>query len=182
MSSNTVAIRCRAVQSADLTTDFTDQAAVLIQRLVADGAALGWTAPPSRAEVADLVWEVVDDGPGDASFVVAEVGDEIAGLGFWRRYLRPTYRPHADLEKVAVSPDFQGRGLAHEIVRRLVDSARDAGIEMLTLDFRGDNAAAERLYASHGFREYGRLPGFVAPGEGQRYDRVMQVLDLRPTA
>ncbi|MDF8265154.1 GNAT family N-acetyltransferase [Luteipulveratus flavus] len=179
MSSNALAIRCHVLESADLTTDLTDAAALLLQRLVADGAALGWTAPPGRAEVADLLWELVDDSPQDASLVVAMVGDDLAGFGFWRRYIRPTYRPHADLEKLAVAKEFQRRGIARALVTELARTAREAGVEMLTLDFRGDNEGAERLYVSCGFREYGRLEEFVAPDAEHRYDRVLHVLDLR---
>ncbi|AKU18538.1 hypothetical protein VV02_01410 [Luteipulveratus mongoliensis] len=175
-----MAIRCHTVENHHLTTDFTDQAAILLQTLVADGAALGWTSPPSRAEVADLLWEVVDDGPKDARLVIASVDDRLAGMGFWRRYLRPTYRPHADLEKVAVSLDFRRRGVARSLVEELVLTATDAGVEMLTLDFRGDNLGAEQLYLSCGFREYGRLPHFVAPDDVHRLDRVLHVRDLRP--
>ena len=60
----------------------------------------------------------------------------------------------------------------------LISSAADAGIEILTLDFRGDNERAARLYQSVGFAEYGRLPGFVAFGAA-RYDRVLYARDLR---
>ncbi|MEU0063801.1 GNAT family N-acetyltransferase, partial [Streptomyces albidoflavus] len=60
----------------------------------------------------------------------------------------------------------------------LVADAREAGVEVLTLDARGDNEGALRLYRSLGFTEYGRLPGFVAVGE-RRYDKVFCMLDLR---
>ncbi|RNI20276.1 hypothetical protein EFY87_15085 [Flexivirga caeni] len=49
----------------------------------------------------------------------------------------------------------------------------------MTLDFRGDNERAERLYLSEGFREYGLLRGFVAPDAGRRLDMVLHVQDLR---
>ena len=49
---------------------------------------------------------------------------------------------------------------------------------MLTLDVRGDNAAALHLYRSLGFAGYGRLKDFVAVGS-RRYDTVFYALDLR---
>jgi ribosomal protein S18 acetylase RimI-like enzyme len=64
------------------------------------------------------------------------------------------------------------------LVSALVSDARDAGIEVLTLDFRGDNVRAQHLYESLGFTEYGRLPDFVAFGD-RRYDMVMFMLDFR---
>lgn len=60
----------------------------------------------------------------------------------------------------------------------LIADARETGIEVLTLDARGDNTTALHLYRSLGFTEYGRLPDFVAVGE-HHYDKVFQMLDFR---
>lgn len=60
----------------------------------------------------------------------------------------------------------------------MIADARRAGVEVLTLDARGDNSDAVRLYRSLGFTEYGRLPDFVAVGE-RRYDKVFYMLDFR---
>jgi len=115
---------------------------------------------------------------GDACLTAAWAGAGLAGLGYWRRYARPTYRPHADIQKVAVAPDCQGHGVGRLLMTELIGSAARAGIEVLTLDFRGDNDRAARLYRSLGFTEYGRLPRFVAVGNA-RYDRVLYARDLR---
>lgn len=60
----------------------------------------------------------------------------------------------------------------------MIADAREEGIEVLTLDARGDNTNALLLYRSLGFTEYGRLHGFVAVCE-RRYDKVFYMLDLR---
>lgn len=147
--------------------------------LVRDGAPLGWIDPPSFAEIATLLGGVVADAEkGDAGLVVARADGELAGLGYWRRYTRPTNRPHADLERVAVAGKAQGNGVGRALTTALVDGARAAGIEVLTLDARGDNATALGLYRSIGFTEYGRLPDFVAVGQ-RRYDKVFYMIDLR---
>lgn len=151
----------------------------MFAELVREGAALGWTAPPSLSEVAELVESLSASPADEACAVIAEMDHEVAGFGYWRRYQRPTHRPHADLEKMAVGRSFAGAGLGRRLLRELVEQARVARIEQLTLDFRGDNQAAECLYLSEGFKEYGRLPGFVAPAEGHRLDKVFHVLDLR---
>ena len=88
---------------------------------------------------------------------------------------------HADLERVAVRSDAQGAGWAGHSTAMLVEQARAAGIEQLTLDLRGDNAAALHLYESLGFRVYGRLPEFVAV-DRDRFEKVFCVLDLRTRA
>lgn len=154
----------------------------MLGQLVQEGAALGWTEPPPSAEISELLTELTT-GPADETCVVVEKGrDEVIGFGYWQRYERPTHRPHADLEKLAVDPSYAGAGLGRRLLRTLIEQARLAGVEQLTLDFRGDNQAAEHLYLSEGFREYGRLPDFVAPTKDRRLDKVFHVLDLRNSA
>lgn len=161
---------------------FAGEAHRILADLVAGGAALGWVEPPGPDEVARLLDGVVDAvRAGDAALRAAYLGDRLAGLGYWQRYARPTHRPHADLEKLAVAAGAHGHGLGRALTAALVEDARRAGIEVLTLDARGDNARALRLYASLGFTEYGRLPRFVAVGE-RRYDKVFCMRDLRTPA
>ncbi|WP_407559907.1 GNAT family N-acetyltransferase [Streptomyces sp. 184] len=163
-----------------LAADFPAAAHRILAALVRDGAALGWVDPPGPAEVAALLDDVLAAArAGDAALRAAYLGDRLLGLGYWLRYTRPTHRPHADLEKLAVAADAHGRGIGRALTAALVADARAAGIEVLTLDARGDNGSALRLYRSLGFTEYGRLPGFVAVGE-RRYDKVFHMLDLRP--
>ncbi|MBW8805665.1 MAG: GNAT family N-acetyltransferase [Catenulisporales bacterium] len=156
-----------------------DAAHAILADLVASGAALGWVDPPSKPEIGVLLEQVCASArAGDGALWLAYAGSRLAGLGYWLRYARPTHRPHADLEKVAVAVDAQGSGIGRLLTTALMDSARTAGIEVLTLDARGDNANALHLYRTLGFREYGRLPAFVAVGE-RRYDKVFYMVDFR---
>jgi ribosomal protein S18 acetylase RimI-like enzyme len=159
--------------------DVVDAAQAILAELVAGGAALGWVDPPSKAEIAELMAKVsAASRAGDGALRLAYSGKRLVGLGYWLRYERPTHRPNADLEKLAIASDAQGLGVGRLLTAALVDSAREAGIEILTLDARGDNTNALHLYRTLGFREYGRLPGFVAVGE-RRYDKVFYMLDFR---
>lgn len=171
----------RIVPLEDDTLDATAVAQLtdLLAELVRGDAALGWVDPPGTEEIEQLLQSLLAHESGDAHAVVAFVEGEVAGFGYWIRYPRPTHRPHADLEKLAVGPRFGGQGLGRALLRELIAGARAAGIEQLTLDLRGDNTRAEKLYLSEGFREYGRLREFVAPGDGRRLDKVLHVLDLR---
>jgi ribosomal protein S18 acetylase RimI-like enzyme len=151
----------------------------LLAGLVADGAALGWVDPPTLHEVSALLGDVASAArSGDAAIRGVYLDDRLAGFGYWRRYARPTHQPHADLEKLAVAPAAQRRGIGRRLTEALIADARAARIEVLTLDLRGDNDAAWSLYRSLGFEEYGRLRRFVAAGE-RRYDKVFLALDLR---
>lgn len=160
---------------------FGAQAHRILAELVAQGAALGWVEPPGPEEVTELLERLVAAvRAGDAALRAAYLGPRLVGLGYWQRYARPTHRPHADLEKIAVAPGIHGRGIGRALTAALIEDARTAGIEVLTLDARGDNERALGLYASLGFTEYGRLPDFVAVGE-RRYDKVLCMLDFRRT-
>ncbi|GAA2677630.1 hypothetical protein GCM10010400_45860 [Streptomyces aculeolatus] len=163
----------------DLPARFPADDSRILAALVRDAAALGWVDPPSPAEVAALLDDVHAAVRAAEAALRAPYDDaRLLGVGYWLRYARPTHRPHADLEKLAVAADAHGRGVGRALAAALVADARAAGIEVLTLDARGDNDSALGLYRSLGFTEYGRLPGFVAVGE-RRYDKVFCMLDLR---
>ncbi|MFI1739447.1 GNAT family N-acetyltransferase [Streptomyces sioyaensis] len=163
----------------ELAADFAAAAHRILADLVGGGAPLGWVEPPGSDEVAALMDRVLRAArDGDGALRAAYAGRRLVGLGYWLRYARPTSRQHADLEKLAVAPETHGRGVGRALTAALVADARDAGIEVLTLDARADNTRALRLYRSLGFREYGRLPDFVAMG-GRRYDKVFYMRDFR---
>ncbi|SDS65342.1 Ribosomal protein S18 acetylase RimI [Brevibacterium siliguriense] len=155
------------------------QVTSLLGRLVDGGAALGWVSAPATAEIGELVERLAAGTvAGEAAAAIARSGDEITGFAFWHRYTRPTFRPHVDIEKVAVAPEAQGRGVGKGLMEALIRAAHRRGTEVITLDLRGDNAAAIGLYESLGFTRYGRLPDFVAVGQ-ERFDTLLYSLDLR---
>ncbi|MFB6437123.1 GNAT family N-acetyltransferase [Streptomyces sp. NPDC056411] len=173
------------LDAAQLTADperaagFAAAAHRILADLVGAGASLGWTEPPGADEVAELVGRVLRAArAGDGALRAAYLGPRLVGLGYWLRYARPTSRQHADLEKIAVSSEVHGRGIGRSLTSTLIADAREAEIEVLTLDTRADNTRALGLYRSLGFCEYGRLPDFVKMG-GRRYDKVFSMLDLR---
>jgi ribosomal protein S18 acetylase RimI-like enzyme len=163
----------------ELEAEFAGSAHRILADLVRGGAALGWVEPPSRDEVAELLARVITAvRAGDGGLRAAYLDRRLVGLGYWLRYARPTHRPNADLEKIAVDTAVHGRGIGRALTAALIADARRAGIEVLTLDARGDNTKALKLYESLDFTEYGRLPDFVAVGE-RRYDKVFCMLDFR---
>ena len=55
------------------------------------------------------------------------------------------------LANVGVHPDYQRRGIAHELLRASLDMARQRGASRVILQVNCDNEAALRLYDRHGF-------------------------------
>lgn len=160
--------------------DDAEQITELFAGLVSGGAALGWVEPPGSAAITDLLDGLAADVAVDdacVSIARSESG-RVVGIAYWTRYSRPTYRPHVDIEKVAVDPRAQHAGVGRGLMNALIASARDIGVEVMTLDLRDDNVRAIALYRSLGFERYGLLKDFVAVGD-QRYDKHLFALDLR---
>jgi len=79
-------------------------------------------------------------------YLVAYVGDIMAGYGGLM-----FSGEDAHVTNVAVDPDFQGRGVATEIMLDLCTIARDRGCTAMTLEVRHTNVAAQNLYRRFGF-------------------------------
>lgn len=170
-------LTCAGLNEADR-----QQLTSLLSRLVEAGSALGWVEAPTLEEITHLLARLAADvDAGEASAAIARDGEEIIGFAYWTRYARPTHRPHVDIEKVAVAPAAQGRGVGRRLMRGLIAAARQQHTEVITLDLRGDNTAAIGLYESLDFVRCGVLPGFVAVGD-KRYDTHIYTLDLRGAA
>lgn len=110
--------------------------------------------------------------------VLAWDGDRLVGSGSWSRQRAAVLGQNAEVRKVMVHPDARGRGVGRAVTAALVEDARAAGVELLTLDCRGNNHGALRLYAGLGFVVSGRRPDAIAVGE-HRFDQVLLHLDLR---
>lgn len=156
-----------------------DAAHRVVQGVMELGGAVGWVHVPDRAETAAWLDEIAAEvAAGRTRAALVSTGGELAAIGRWTWYAKPAVAVNAEVLQVMVHPGARGQGLATLLVGALVDDARSAGVETLTLDVRGNNHAAMALYEAHGFAVAGRLPDFVAVGD-ERWDRVIYRLDLR---
>ena len=127
----------------DCTTDLS-ALVPLVQAVAATGGAVGWLQVPPPQEVTAWASGLIDQG---TSLLLATEGAGAVGCGAWTRMAGPVLWNVASVSKVMTHPDARGRGVADAVVARLVASARSAGVELLTLDARGNNHGALRLYA-----------------------------------
>ena len=148
----------------------------LVQAVAATGGAVGWMEVPPPHEVDAWLDGLLGDG---ARLVTAYDGSGVlVGSGAWRRHGVAPMRQAAEVTKVMTHPQARGSGVGRAVVEALVGDARAAGIEMLTLECRGNNHGAMRVYAAVGFVVTGRRPDLIAVGD-ERFDQVLMHLDLR---
>lgn len=96
-----------------------------------------------------------------STFLVALIGGEVVGYaGFW------TIVDEAHITTVAIHPDHRRMGLGRRLVRELLERAKAAGIQCVTLEVRRGNEAATKLYLQMGFQEVAIRRGYY-PDNGE---------------
>lgn len=106
---------------------------------------------------------------GSAQVLVATDGGSILGSAvlFFRRG-----SSLARLYSLASVPEARGRGIGAALLDAAEHAASERGCRALRLEVRTDNAAAIRLYESHGFRRIGCRPGYYEDGaDAWRYEK-----------
>ena len=79
---------------------------------------------------------------------------------------------------MTVSKANWNQGIGSMLMERLIQYAKDNGIELIYLEVRKDNAAAIHLYEKFGFRQTGTLPAYFKIGN-EYIDFISMCLDLR---
>ena len=151
----------------------------VLHAVVAAGGAVGYlTPPPLSVTEAWLSGTLGAVRAGDAALALGVVDGRVEAMGMWhRRGPEPIFAHSADVTKVMAHPAARGLGLGGLVVSGLVERARAAGLETLTLGVRGNNHGTIDLYRSLGFVEWGRLPNVIEVG-ADRYDDVRMYLPL----
>jgi ribosomal-protein-alanine N-acetyltransferase len=80
------------------------------------------------------------------SFVVAELDGQIVGYEWCE-----IYRKHAHLARLAVHPDYQGRGIGAQLLYQAIIDTLSRGINLMTLNTQEDNTRSHTLYKRFDF-------------------------------
>ena len=81
----------------------------------------------------------------------------------------------AHLNLLAVEPDYRRCGIGRGLITWLEESARVAGVQIISLEVRSSNHRALRFYAELGYRETGVIPGYYSGVD----DATLLARDLR---
>ncbi len=86
------------------------------------------------------------------------------GLAFARWRVVPSIQ-EAELLRIAVLPEAQGKGLGRDLLQASQDRLLAEGIDTLHLEVRVSNSPARRLYERLGWRETGLRAKYYRDGE-----------------
>lgn len=94
--------------------------------------------------------EIQNLGLSHPVVVVDEEADRVAGyIIYW------VIRDEAQINNIAVHPDYRRRRIAENMLRRVLDALKNEGIQFVTLEVRAGNAGARALYDKLGFKPIG---------------------------
>ena len=111
----------------------------------------------------DSEFEQSIDSSARTAFVLGAFdGDSLVGICRFQQEGRGKTQHRGGLQSMYVRPACAGRGIGRLLVQQAVAEAfADPAIQLIMLGVVADNAAANRLYESLEFEEYGRLPNYL---------------------
>lgn len=99
------------------------------------------------------------DNPIGRYLVIMDGQKVIAYGGFW------VVPPEANINNIAVAPDYRGRGISKILMDELIAMAKLEGAKELYLEVRSSNRVAQNLYRSLGFKMIGLRNGYYVDTE-----------------
>ncbi|MHA7242208.1 ribosomal protein S18-alanine N-acetyltransferase [Paeniglutamicibacter antarcticus] len=72
--------------------------------------------------------------------------------------------PLADVQTIAVNPDYEGRGIGTHLLRLMITTVTQRSATDLLLEVRADNPRAQGLYERHGFEAIHRRARYYRDG------------------
>lgn len=75
------------------------------------------------------------------------------------------HKHSARIYSLAVSPKYQNCGIGSTLLKNSIEEIKKKGIRKISLELRGDNTSALKLYKSLGFKISGRRSDYYQPGE-----------------
>lgn len=135
----------------------------VLMACVDEGASLGFHAPLA-SEVARTWWQQFPR-PG-VTLLVAEANGRIGGAVQLHAAASANGAHRDEVAKLLVHPAWRRRGVATSLMRALETLARQRGKRLLVLDTR-EGDPSNRVYASLGYLQGGRIPDWARDADGE---------------
>lgn len=143
------------------------------------GGAVGFVPGASEGEVASVLDGYIarlGDGGVRCVALNSPLGD-LLGFGFVVRPAGATVAHTANLERIMTDPARRGTNHGALLMAGMHRAARERGVELVTLDYRGGTGLGE-FYTRFGYTEVGRVPGGVRVAPGDDRDGVIMARSL----
>jgi [ribosomal protein S18]-alanine N-acetyltransferase len=114
--------------------------------------------------------------PDTRRYLVAESASGIVGYAGLM-----CIEPIADVQTIAVVPDYEGRGIGSTLLTALIDEARRRYAADVLLEVRADNPRAQQLYLRFGFEQIHVRPRYYRDGVDALIMRLQLTEDTNPT-
>ncbi len=111
--------------------------------------------------------------PETRRYLVAQGSDGIVGYAGLM-----CIEPIADVQTIAVVPEYEGRGIGTTLLTTLIDEARRRRAADVLLEVRADNPRAQQLYVRFGFEQIHVRPRYYRDG----VDALIMRLQLAGTS
>lgn len=108
--------------------------------------------------------------------LVAYDGNTVVGNAAVVRNRIARYSHRAEIS-ITVLREFWGRGIGSELMKRMIEFAKESGVEVLYLETRSDNERAIALYNKFGFKPIGTYKKFLKIGNCY-HDALLMTLNL----
>lgn len=110
-----------------------------------------------ESESIDCPWslDLLKKEIGVDDFIVLQIGDKVVGYGSY--YVTAN---EANLNNIAIDKPYRRKGYANLIMQKLIDKAKAANLNAMTLEVSHLNAVAISLYEKFGFKTEGRRKNY----------------------
>ena len=108
--------------------------------------------------------------PPQGIIYMVEIEGNVIGMGA----LRKLEERVGEIKRMYIRPEYRGRGLGKQLLRKLLEKAREFGYSILRLDTADFMTVAQNIYRSEGFTERDEYPGCEIPGWYRPYSKFME--------
>ena len=140
-----------------------------------DNLTFGANGIPYTVEQEAEVLKRFTESPHSRLFLALD-GDRIVGNACVDGFGNPRFRHRCNLA-ISVLRDYWGRGIGTGLMERMLDFARQIGVELASLEVRSDNERAKALYRKFGFQSFGTFPRYFKIN-GRYFDVDCMTLEL----